>query len=99
MRPVAFGLMLYAALLMGACATKPQTAPVVVEKAVWPPCPTDVPATPIFVWDTLTGNEDIFTKGMALYADRKARQAYELALATRLQGCVSQTPPEGGKIK
>lgn len=57
------------------------TAPGTVKEAVpEAPCKADVPARPVFASDTLTGDEDIFTIGTQLWAERKSRQAYELKL-------------------
>ena len=78
-------------LLLGACGTVPVPSGVVKE-AVWVPCPISVPARPVFPAEALTGNEDIWTLGVTLWADRKARQAYELDLETRLVGCTSPKP-------
>lgn len=57
------------------------TAPSSVKQAVpEAPCKAEVPARPVFPADTLTGDEDIWTKGAVLWADRLARRAYELKL-------------------
>lgn len=64
------------------------TAPGTVKVAVATACDAPVPAKPVFPADTLTGDEDIFTLGKTLWADRKARQAYEMEIRTALEGCV-----------
>ena len=57
------------------------TAPSSIKEAVpEAPCKADVPDRPTFPADTLTGEEDIWTLGVTLWADRKQRQAYELKL-------------------
>ena len=69
-----------AAVLLSGCVTT-GTAPATVKEAVpEAPCKADVPARPTFQGDTLTGDEDIFTIGTQLWAERKSRQAYELKL-------------------
>lgn len=79
------------ALFLTACAGNP-TAPATVKVPVYMPCATDIPARPSFPADALTDNDDLWTTGTALWADRKARQAYEAGLEVRLNGCVN--PPE-----
>jgi hypothetical protein len=78
--------------LLAGCADTP-TAPGVVKEAVYMPCDAPVPALPVFPADTLTGDEDIFTLGKTLWADRKARQAYELKVRTALEGCTARVGP------
>jgi len=77
------------ALVLAGCAAAP-TAPAVVKEAVYMPCDAPVPAVPVFPADTLTGDEDLFTIGKTLWADRKARQAYELKVRTALVGCTEK---------
>ncbi len=72
--------------ILGACSSAP-TAPAVVNKAVYQPCDLAVPARPVFPADSLTGDEDIFTLGKTLWADRQARMAYEVEVRTALEGC------------
>lgn len=84
MKPLRIAL---AALLIAGCAGT-VTAPAVVKEAVYMPCAAPVPAKPVFPADTLTGDEDLWTLGKTLWADRKARQAYELEIRTALEGCV-----------
>ncbi len=70
-----------------ACASAP-SAPAVVKQAVAePPCKADVPPRPTFPAETLSGQEDLWTIGTALWADHQARRAYELQLETALRGC------------
>jgi len=75
-----------AALLLAACASTP-TAPAVVKEAVFQPCDVPVPTRPSFPADSLTGDEDVFTLGKTLWADRQARMAYEAEVRTALEGC------------
>lgn len=52
------------------------------------PCDrSKLPRPPILAADALTGDEDLFVIGTTLWADRKARQAYERELATFADGC------------
>lgn len=81
------------AIALAGCAGSP-TAPGTVKVAVSTPCEADVPALPVFPADTLTGDEDIFTLGKTLWADRKARQAYELKVRTALEGCTARVGPQ-----
>lgn len=73
------------ALLLAGCAT--QTAPPTVKVPVYLPCPTDIPARPTFPADALTEQDDIWALGTALWADRLARESYEISLRVRLIGC------------
>lgn len=82
-------LIVLVALALAGCADAP-TAPGVVKEAVYMPCDAPVPALPVFPADTLIGDEDIFTLGKTLWADRKARQAYELTVRTALEGCTAR---------
>lgn len=81
-----------AVLLLAGCGTV-QTAPATVSVAVHRPCPTAMPPRPVFPTESLALNADLWTIGTALWAEILAREAYELQLATRLQGCI--TPAEG----
>lgn len=89
----AIGLVILASILAG-CGSAP-TIPATVSVAVDKPCDVPVPDKPVFPADTLTGNEDIFTIGKTLWADRKARQAYELKLGTALEGCTGKQEAAG----
>lgn len=81
------GILLAIVSLIAGCAG-PATAPATVKVAVATPCDAPVPPVPVFPADTLTGDEDLFTIGKTLWADRKARQAYEIEVRTALEGCV-----------
>jgi hypothetical protein len=80
-------LIILVALAVAGCAGTP-TAPAVGKEAVYMPCNAPVPEKPVFPADTLTGDEDLWTIGKTLWADHKARQAYELEIRTALEGCV-----------
>lgn len=78
--------LLFAALLAGCQTTS--TAPTVTKQAVpEAPCKASLKAKPAYPADTLKGDEDIWSIGLALWADRKARQARELELETVVEGC------------
>ncbi len=74
-------------VLLAGCATP--VPPTVVKEAVIMPCQTAVPDRPSFPADDLGLEADIFVMGTALWADRKAREAYEIDLRTRLIGCTN----------
>ena len=76
-----------ALIFLAGCAGSP-TAPITVKVPVSVPCQAQIPPRPVFPADTLTGNEDIWTLGVTMWAERKARQAYELQVETALAGCV-----------
>ena len=80
-------LIILVAMVLAGCAGG-ATAPGVVKEAVYMPCNAPVPEKPVFPADTLTGDEDLWTMGKTLWADHKARQAYELEIRTALEGCV-----------
>lgn len=84
-----------AALVLAACSSwSSKDAGTSSKEAVAePPCSAArIPAKPAFPADSLTGGEDIFTLGVTLWADRKARRAYELLVETALKGCTDKTP-------
>lgn len=82
-------LVCFLPFLLAGCLTT-GTAPSVVKEAVYQPCEVAVPSVPHFPADDLTGDEDIWTKGTVLWADRKARRAYELEVRTALEGCTKK---------
>ena len=79
-------LVLCAGLILAGCAST-RTAPPVISKPVILPCQTDVPDRPVLPADSLTDQDDLWAIGTALWADRLAREAYEIAIRTRLIGC------------
>lgn len=82
-------LIILVALAIAGCAGG-ETAPGVVKEAVYMPCNAPVAEKPVFPADTLTGDEDLWTLGKTLWADHKARQAYELEIRTALEGCTAR---------
>lgn len=81
------------ALLLGLCAAisgcaTTATAPGTISVAVATPCQTDLPPRPAMPVDSVAMDADIWTMGTALWAERQIREAYEIALATRLKGCI-----------
>jgi hypothetical protein len=90
------GVIVALLLLLSGCATAPAPA-ITVKTAVAEPCPTTVPPRPAYAGDRLTGDEDLWTIGTALWAERKQRQAHELDLTLRLKGCVEPTSQGGLK--
>ena len=76
-------------VLLAGCASKP-VPPSIVKVAVEMPCQVAVPNRPVFPADDLELEADIWTLGTALWADRKAREAYEIDLRMRLVGCTKQ---------
>ena len=88
-----------ALLLTGCAGWSDKPAPSTVGRAVAePPCDAaKVPRRPAFPADSLGGAEDIFTLGVTLWADRKARRGYELELETVLEGCTRKTPLGAGR--
>lgn len=76
------------AALGAGCATQ-ETAPPVVKQAVAEaPCNGQkAPRRPAFPSDALTGNEGLWTIGTALWAERKARRAYEAELEVFVEEC------------
>lgn len=80
-------LVMVASILAAGCAGSP-AVPITVKVPVSIPCQVQIPPKPVFPADTLIGNEDIWTLGVTMWADRKTRQAYELQVETALAGCV-----------
>lgn len=91
-------MMMLIAVLLSGCAWLPK-APATVNVAVAQACDVPVPPLPTFPVDTLTGDEDVFTLGKTLWADRQVRQAYELRLRTALEGCTERAPWTGGGLR
>lgn len=72
--------------LLAGCATQAPTT-VTVDRAVVVPCPRQAPARPSFPADHLDPGADVWTIGTLLWADRKAREAYELELRAVAEEC------------
>lgn len=82
---------LLAVVLAAGCATEtaPQTGKAVAEA----PCDAGKkPQRPVFPAEALTGQEDIWVMGTTLWADHKARRAYELALEKFADECSKKSP-------
>lgn len=77
-----------ALLALAGCATQ-TVAPQVVKQAVAEaPCDAGKrPQRPVLPADGLTGDEDIFALSTTLWADRKARRAYEAPLEKFAEEC------------
>lgn len=93
MNAAAARIALVLAVIVAGCASTPATAPGVVKEAVVLPCQTDLPPRPVMPVESLALDADIWTIGTALWAERKVREAYEIALATRLKGCIEPAAP------
>lgn len=76
-------------LLLAGCNGGPAPA-ITVKEAVFVPCDVPLPKRPIFADETLTGDEDIWTIGRALWSGRLARSAYERELEIALEGCTKK---------
>lgn len=77
-------------LFLSACAFDKPVIQTVVQKVEIPiavPCKADIPDTPIFFFDSLTVDKDIFEKNKVLLADRELYKAYSAALLTALKSC------------
>jgi hypothetical protein len=78
-------------LLLSACATPEPGIKVVVQKVEVPvatPCKVAAPDLPRYNFDSLTVNDDIFTKDKALLADRLLHLGYENELSVALISCI-----------
>jgi len=77
-----------AAALTAACATQ-EVAPGVVKQATpEPPCDAGkAPKGRVYPADSLTGQEDIYQMGAALWADRLARRAYQREAEAFIEEC------------
>lgn len=76
------------ALAVAGCAAQQTAGGVTKEAVATATCDgSKVPPRPAFPADALTGKEDVFTIGVTLWADRKARQAYELPLEAFYAEC------------
>ena len=77
-------------VILSACATdKPviQSVSQKVEVPISVPCKADVPSTPVFNFDSLTVDKDIFEKSKVLLADRELQKAYSAELLAALKSC------------
>lgn len=80
-------------LLLAGCATTETAPPVVKEAVPEAPCKAGLADRPVYPADALTGDEDIWTLGITLWADRRARRARELVLETVVEGCTKPAKP------
>lgn len=85
-------LLLLLVMAVAGCAGM-ETAPGNTKEAVAePPCDASkVPQRPVLSADSLTGDEDVWTMGKTLWADRKARIAYELQLEKIADECTKRS--------
>ena len=80
----------FAALVLAGCATDAPVINTVVQRVEVPvavPCKAEVPVVPIFNFDKLDPNQDIFEKSRALLVDRRLHMAYEAELLAALNSC------------
>lgn len=86
--------LLLAVLLLAGCAVQDVVSGTTKEAVAEAPCKKTPPARPIFPADALTGDEDIFTMGQTIWADRLERRAYERQLEVYAEECSrSSTSP------
>jgi hypothetical protein len=77
-------------ILCSCASTPPPGVQVVTQKVEVPvqvPCNIAIPRTPVYNFDKLSTNDDIFTKIQAIMADRLLQKAYEAQLAAALDAC------------
>lgn len=74
-------------VLLAGCAAQETAPPTVSQAVAEAPCKAAVPPRPVFPTEALTGKEDLWTIATTLWADHKARRAYELQLETIVDGC------------
>lgn len=83
-------LVVFLVVLASACST---TEPIIkteiqlVEIPIPVACKVDEPKRPVFNFDNLTEDKDIFDKVKALLADKKLHKAYEEELVAALKSC------------
>lgn len=78
-------------LLLVGCATTQPTIQTVIQKVEVPiavKCNATIPDRPLFNFDNLNIEDDIFTQSRALLADRQLYIAYEGELLAALNSCV-----------
>lgn len=78
------GLCMAIAILLNACAHHPASAPPIAPPV---PCTVNLPALPVFAFDTLPPGQDIFTQVKTLLADRQQRIAYEGVVVAAATSC------------
>lgn len=86
---------MFAILLTGCATTEPVINTVVkyVEVPVSVPCNVPIPQKPDFNFDYLTINDKMYTKTVALLADRHLHIGYEDLLVTALKTCRADFGP------
>ncbi len=85
---IAIAMLLAGLGALAGCAGDPAAPAMVREAVAEPPCaPGKLPKRPAYAADSLTGGEDIWTLGTAIWADRKARQGYIRELEAFAAGC------------
>lgn len=72
---------LIAALGLAGCAHAPRPATILI------PCDAPAVETPVFPFDVLPADADLFTKVKTLLADRRVRQGYEERLEAAAEAC------------
>lgn len=81
---------LTAVLLLSACATDKPIIKTEIQRVEIPisvPCKAEIPEVPIFNFDSLTVDKDIFEKIKALLADRELQKSYSTELLAALKSC------------
>lgn len=84
-------IILSMALLMGCATTEPPGIQTVVQRVEIPiavPCKVEIPVPPVYNFDKLTTDNDIYVKSQALLADRLLSIGYETELSVALNSCV-----------
>lgn len=78
-------------LVLAGCGTCKPVIDTVIQKVEVPvsvPCKAVIPPTPIYYFDKLDTNSDIYDKTKALLADKKLHLGYEAELLAALNSCV-----------
>ena len=75
---------------LAGCATDGPVINTVIQKVEVPisvPCKAEIPATPVYSFDQLSTEQDIFEKTRAVLADRHLHMGYETELLAALNSC------------
>lgn len=85
-------ILLSLVVLLGACASSspPVLAPLIqkVEIPIPVPCKVSIPKVPVFSFDSLIEENDIYEKTRSLLSDRRLHLAYETELLAALNSCI-----------
>lgn len=74
-------------IMLAGCASEPMRQVVEVKVPVIVPCLGEVPTVPVWKFDTIKTDADLFVKVDGLLIEREQRIKYEALLSAAMAGC------------